>query len=58
MAFDCGSTKIEYVPETGSEKESVLPVVPKLAGETSVVPSGLRTDTLAELQHDVPDRHA
>ena len=31
-----------------------LPVVPKLAGERSEVPSGLSTDTLAELQHDVP----
>ena len=39
---------------TGSEKESVLPVVPKFAGETSVVPSGRRIETFAEEQHDVP----
>src|SRR5439155_99643 len=55
VALLCGSTTIVYVPEAGRSLASTNPpFVPKNPGETRVVPSGFRIETLAELQQDRP----
>ena len=54
-SVSCGSTRIVYVPLTGSVFVSTKPpLVPNGVAKTSVEPSGLRMETRAEQHVEVP----
>jgi hypothetical protein len=50
----CGSITTVYVPAVGSVSATVLPDVPKKAGESRFVPLGFLTATFADVELDVP----